>query len=113
MRLLDHVWRASRKSFALTKMLCLRDGAGDHGRLNDEHHLSLQRSPTPAINSILPVALHRGSGGLSAAALAHRLSNLWRVRFVPAFRSFLSNRARAYLGLCLSVRGYCSQRFRV
>ena len=36
-------------------MLCLRDGAGDHGRLNDEHHLSLQRSPIPAVMSILPV----------------------------------------------------------
>ena len=84
-------------------MLCLRDGAGDHDRHNRRLLLSLQRSPTPAINSILPVALHRGSGGLSAAALAHStLEPVAGWDFTESFH-FLSNRAGAstvYVIMC-------------
>ena len=48
------------------KKLCLRDGAGDHDRLNEEHHLSLQRSPFQPSCQSCRLALHRGRKPLSA-----------------------------------------------
>ena len=88
----------TRKCFALTKMLCLRDGAGDHGRLIEEHHLSLQRSP---INSIRWLALHREScTGLQRPHWLITLESSARW-FVPGVFDPLARRDRAGAYFCL------------
>ena len=53
------------------QMLCLRDGAGDHDRQIPNQLLSLQRSPTPAVMSILPVGPPTVSGAEGSQPLAH------------------------------------------
>ena len=53
------------------QMLCLRDGAGDHDRQIPNQLLSLQRSPTPAVMSILPVGPPPTFRVRRLSALAH------------------------------------------
>ena len=53
------------------QMLCLCDGAGDHDRQIPNQLLSLQRSPTPAVMSILPVGPPPCSRRAVSRALAH------------------------------------------
>ena len=53
------------------QMLCLCDGAGDHDRQIPNQLLSLQRSPTPAVMSILPVGPPPCFRRAVSRALAH------------------------------------------
>ena len=78
------------------QMLCLCDGAGDHDRQIPNQLLSLQRSPTPAVMSILPVGPPPCSRRAVSRRVGSSLSRKPRLVFVPVFRPARRDRAGAY-----------------
>ena len=78
------------------QMLCLCDGAGDHDRQIPNQLLSLQRSPTPAVMSILPVGPPPWVRRALSRRVGSSLSRKPRRVFVPVFRPARRDRAGAY-----------------